>query len=133
MNYRISEYRLNDEVIRIKLEGQIAAVGALHHNGFAFRLPGILRSTVDEDAIRYTINDIPQNTSPLELARNEAIAIVTNDVWDSVALEMPTHTMITQACWWVIPDKVVDDLKFDAVHLAGAAHGAEHTAIGLLP
>ncbi|MDN8771523.1 hypothetical protein Q0M81_13555, partial [Staphylococcus aureus] len=49
---------------------------------------------------------------------------ITNDVWDSVALEMPTHTMITQACWWVIPDKVVDDLKFDAVHLAGAAHGA---------
>ena len=58
---------------------------------------------------------------------------ITNDVWDSVALEMPTHTMITQACWWVIPDKVVDDLKLDAVHLAGAAHGAEHTAIGLLP
>jgi LruC domain-containing protein len=85
MNYRISEYRLNDEVIRIKLEGQIAAVGALHHNGFAFRLPGILRSTVDEDAIRYTINDIPQNTSPLELARNEAIAIVTNDVWDFIS------------------------------------------------
>ena len=27
----------------------------------------------------------------------------------------------------------MDDLKFDAVHLAGAAHGAEHTAIGLLP
>ena len=85
MNYRISEYRLNDEVIRIKLEGQIAAVGALHHNGFAFRLPGILRSTVDEDAIRYTINDIPQNTSPLELARNEAIVIVTNDVWDFIS------------------------------------------------
>lgn len=85
MNYRISEYRLNDEVIRIKLEGQIAAVGALHHNGFAFRLPGILRSTVDEDAIRYTINDITQNTSPLELARSEAIAVVTNDVWDFVS------------------------------------------------
>ena len=85
MNYRISEYRLNDEVIRIKLEGQIAAVGALHHNGFAFRLPGILRGTVDENAIRYTINDIPQNTSPLELARNEAIVIVTNDVWDFIS------------------------------------------------
>ena len=41
--------------------------------------------------------------------------------------------MITKACWWVIPDAVVDDLKLDAVHLAGAAHGAEHTAIGLLP
>lgn len=58
---------------------------------------------------------------------------ITNDVWDSTALEMPTHTMITQACWWVIPDEVVDKLGLDAVHLAGAAHGSEHTAIGLLP
>ena len=58
---------------------------------------------------------------------------ITNDVWDSTALDMPTHTMITQACWWVIPDEVVDKLGLDAVHLAGAAHGCEHTAIGLLP
>lgn len=58
---------------------------------------------------------------------------ITNDVWDSAPLDMPTHTMITQACWWVIPDEVVDELGLDAVHLAGAAHGAEHTAIGLLP
>lgn len=58
---------------------------------------------------------------------------VTNDVWDSTALEMPAHTMVTQACWWVIPDGVVDRLGLDAVALAGAAHGAEHTAIGILP
>jgi hypothetical protein len=86
MNYRISEYRLNDEVIRVKLEGQIAAVGALYHNGFAFHLPGILRGTIDEDAIRYTINDVPQNTSPLESGRDAAILIVTNDVWDFVSV-----------------------------------------------
>ena len=85
MNYRISEYRLNDEVIRIKLEGQIAAVGALHHNGFAFHLPSISRSTIDENAIRYTINNLPQNTSPLEAGRSQAIVIITNDVWDFVS------------------------------------------------
>jgi LruC domain-containing protein len=85
INYRISEYTLNGEVIRVKLEGQIAAVGALHHNGFAFHLPGILRSTIDENAIRYTINDLPQNISPLEAGRNQAIFIITNDVWDWVS------------------------------------------------
>jgi LruC domain-containing protein len=85
MNYRISEYRLNDEVIRIKLEGQIAAVGALHHNGFAFHLPGILRSTINENAIRYTINNVPQDASPLEAGRSNAIAIITDDVWDFVS------------------------------------------------
>jgi LruC domain-containing protein len=85
INYRISEYTLNGEIIRVKLEGQIAAVGALHHNGFAFHLPGILRSTIDENAIRYTINDLPQNISPLEAGRNQAIFIITNDVWDWVS------------------------------------------------
>jgi LruC domain-containing protein len=85
MNYRISEYTLNGEVIRIKLEGQIAAVGALQHNGFGFQLPGILRSDIDESAIRFTINDLPQNISPLEAGRNQAIAIITDDVWNFVS------------------------------------------------
>jgi LruC domain-containing protein len=85
MNYRISEYTLNGEVIRIKLEGQVAAVGALQHNGFAFQLPGILRSDIDESAIRFTINDLPQNISPLEAGRNQAIAIITDDVWNFVS------------------------------------------------
>ncbi|MFQ3234636.1 MAG: LruC domain-containing protein [Paraglaciecola sp.] len=85
INYRISEYSLDGEVIRVKLEGQIAAVGASHHNGFAFHLPGISRSSIDENAIRYTINDVLQNTSPLELGRNEAIVIMTHDVWDFVS------------------------------------------------
>lgn len=84
VNYRISEYRRDNEVIRIKLEGEVAAVGASYHNGFAFNLPGILRETVNENAIRYTINDVPQTTSPLEAGRSEAIAIITNDVWDFV-------------------------------------------------
>jgi LruC domain-containing protein len=85
MNYRISEYTLNGEVIRIKLEGQVAAVGALHHNGFAFQLPGILRSAIDENAIRFTINDLPQNISPLEAGRSQAIVIITDDVWNFVS------------------------------------------------
>jgi LruC domain-containing protein len=85
MNYRISEYILNGEVIRVKLEGQIAAVGGSYHNGFAFQLPGISRETINEDDIRYTINNVPQLTSPLEQGRDKAIAIITNDVWDYVS------------------------------------------------
>ncbi|MFT5277444.1 MAG: LruC domain-containing protein [Glaciecola sp.] len=85
MNYRISEYRRDGEVIRVKLEGQVAAVGASYHNGFAFHLPGISRDTIDENAIRFTINDVPQNASPLESGREQAIAIISNDVWDFVS------------------------------------------------
>ena len=58
---------------------------------------------------------------------------VTNEVWDSIALTMDSHTMTTSGTWWVTPDGVVDELGFDAVKLAGAAHGVEHAAIGMLP
>lgn len=85
INYRISEYRLNGEVIRVKLEGQVAAVGASYHNGFAFHFPGITRGIIDENAIRYTINEVPQSISPLESGRDQAIAVITNDVWDYVS------------------------------------------------
>jgi LruC domain-containing protein len=85
MNYRISEYRQNGQIIRVKLEGQIAALGASYHNGFAFHLPGITRDTINENAIRYTINDVLQNASPLESGRDKAIAIITTDMWDYVS------------------------------------------------
>lgn len=85
MNYRISEYLKNEEVIRVKLEGQLVAVGAKYHNGFAFHLPGIDRARIDENAIRYTINDVLQNSSPLEAQREQAIVIIANDVWDFVS------------------------------------------------
>lgn len=58
---------------------------------------------------------------------------ITNEVWDSIALTMDSHTMTTSGTWWVIPDGVVDELGLDAVKLAGAAHGVEHAAIGMLP
>lgn len=58
---------------------------------------------------------------------------VSGDVWDETGLELPEHTMMTQALWWTIPDEVVAELGFNPVRLAAAAHAAEHTAIGLLP
>lgn len=85
MNYRLVEYRQDDAVIRVKIEGQIAAVGASYHNGFAFRLPGIPSYQIDEDNIRYLINENKQAFSPLEAGREEAILIVAEDVWDYVS------------------------------------------------
>lgn len=42
------------------------------------------------------------------------------------------YIMIIQVCWWVIFDKVVDDLKFDVVYLVGVVYGVEYIVIGLL-
>jgi len=58
---------------------------------------------------------------------------ITHDVWDETPLDMPVRTLRTQAVWWVLPPDAAALLNLPAVQLAGAAHGAEHTAIGLLP
>ncbi len=57
----------------------------------------------------------------------------TGDVWDSTPLDLPERRMVTQATWWTLADDVIERLGVDARALPGAVHGAEHTAIGLLP
>lgn len=71
-------------VTRVKLKGQVAAVGAAYHNGFAVRLPGVMREQVDVDNIKYEINGQPVDFQPLENDREEAIFIVTYNIWDHV-------------------------------------------------
>lgn len=61
------------------------------------------------------------------LRRDEA----TGKVWDSHPLELPSHSLRTQAVWLTIPaDSLAQVQDRD---LPGAAHAAEHCAIGLLP
>lgn len=57
----------------------------------------------------------------------------THDVWDQTPLELPEQTLRTQAMWWTVPTEVVIELGLTPAELAGAAHGAEHASIGLLP
>jgi DEAD/DEAH box helicase domain-containing protein len=48
-------------------------------------------------------------------------------------LDLPPRALRTRAVWWTISDGQREDLLRRGVDLAGAAHAAEHTAIGLLP
>lgn len=57
----------------------------------------------------------------------------TGDVWDFTALDLPERHLTTQATWWTLPADVLAGLDLEAGALPGAVHGAEHTAIGLLP
>lgn len=57
----------------------------------------------------------------------------TGDVWDSTPLTMPERHLVTASFWWTLDDQVLDAEGLDPTTLPGAVHGAEHTAIGLLP
>jgi DEAD/DEAH box helicase domain-containing protein len=48
-------------------------------------------------------------------------------------LDLPPRALRTRAVWWTISAGQRDTLRRRGVDLAGAAHAAEHTAIGLLP
>lgn len=49
------------------------------------------------------------------------------------ALDLPPRAMCTRAVWYTISPSQREGLAARGVHLAGAAHAAEHAAIGLLP
>lgn len=55
----------------------------------------------------------------------------TGQVWDQTPLDLPERILHTQAVWWTLPDEALPG-DFLMPQLAGGAHGAEHTAIGLL-
>ncbi|MPZ86684.1 MAG: DEAD/DEAH box helicase [Nitriliruptorales bacterium] len=50
-----------------------------------------------------------------------------------VELDLPPLHLVTQALWLTIPSDVLAVAGIDQVRVPGAAHAAEHAAIGLLP
>jgi DEAD/DEAH box helicase domain-containing protein len=59
--------------------------------------------------------------------------VATGEVIDTVPLAMPPQTLETRAVWWAIPPEVIARAAVTPAQLPGAAHAAEHAAIGLLP
>ncbi|WP_435276027.1 LruC domain-containing protein [Psychrobium sp. nBUS_13] len=84
VHYRLSAFDVEGTLMRIKIEGEIVAIGASYHNGFAFRIPGLLRNQIDTNRMSFKINGVEQTTSALESNRIEAIFIIADDLWDFV-------------------------------------------------
>ncbi|WDZ91125.1 DEAD/DEAH box helicase [Nocardiopsis sp. HUAS JQ3] len=57
----------------------------------------------------------------------------TGSVLGEQSLDLPERTLDTRAVWWTLPAEGEERLRREDVGLLGAAHAAEHAAIGLLP
>jgi len=60
-------------------------------------------------------------------------ALATNETRDLVELDLPPQILATRALWWLLPKRELIKARITAAMLPGAAHAAEHAAIGLLP
>ncbi|HXF37844.1 MAG TPA: DEAD/DEAH box helicase [Actinomycetota bacterium] len=59
--------------------------------------------------------------------------IATGELLDIQPLDLPPQRLETRAVWWAIPEEVIRRAGITPPVLPGAAHAAEHAAIGLLP
>lgn len=59
--------------------------------------------------------------------------VPSGEVLGEQPLDLPERTLETAAVWWTLPDDVLEDCGVEVDDLPGAAHAAEHAAIGLLP
>src|SRR5205823_14986084 len=57
----------------------------------------------------------------------------TGETIDTVPLALPPQELTTKALSWAVPQAVLDRAAITPAQVPGAAHAAEHAAIGLLP
>jgi DEAD/DEAH box helicase domain-containing protein len=57
----------------------------------------------------------------------------TGEILGEEPLDLPERRLRTKAVWWTLPDDRVADAGVQGADVPGAAHAAEHAAIGLLP
>ncbi|MDD9174193.1 LruC domain-containing protein [Aliivibrio finisterrensis] len=81
MNVKYTEFSHNNQVIQLKIEGQVAALGGTYHSGFAIRLPNISPDKIKADSVKLFIDGELQNTTVLESGTLDAVLIIHEDLW----------------------------------------------------
>jgi DEAD/DEAH box helicase domain-containing protein len=124
------------EVGRLDMQGKVALVRSSRADWYTR-----VRDTIDIDvlgtieetalgSVRASFGDVRVTTQVIGFQR---ISTITQDPIDLVGLDLPAQTLVTRALWWAIPDAVLDAAEVKPADVPGAAHAAEHAAIGLLP
>lgn len=80
VDLQITETTLAGHVEHIKISGKLVAYGATYKNGFAIRLPGVSRSSIETALTTLTFDGVEQDSNGLESISNEAIFIIGEDM-----------------------------------------------------
>lgn len=94
-HYRTVSVIKDDQLLRVDVFGQLLAIGAGYHNGFAVRIPGVQANAVDTDKMRFRYTQLDNagngtttdKPNPIEMSSDELIAIISTDVWDLVTTD----------------------------------------------
>src|SRR4029078_3602973 len=125
------------EVLELDLTGRVALVTRSDPDFYtqARDTTDIRVAESEEEAT--SSGGVPRSRGTVHVS-NQVVAfarkhVATGEILDVTPLALPPQTLETKAIWWAIPPEVIDRAAIAAKDLPGAAHAAEHAAIGLLP
>ena len=124
------------EVQELDLERRVALVQraeATHHTQPRDITDIRIRSELETT----TVGDVQTSYGEVEVTTQVigyvALSNATGETLETVDLDLPSQTLVTKAVWWTIPAKLIGRAALTPPQVPGAAHAAEHAAIGLLP
>ena len=82
----------NNLVKQLNLEGDLKAMGASYHNGFAIQLQGVTNNEIDQALIRFEINGQTSSAALLEHGTTYTVLKISDDLWK--------HVKPDTSCWF---------------------------------
>jgi LruC domain-containing protein len=82
----------DSQVKQLTLEGELKAMGASYHNGFAIQLDGIINSDIDQATIVFDINGEASSVALLEEGTTNTVLKISEDLW--------AHVTPEASCWY---------------------------------
>jgi len=124
------------EVRDLDLDARVALVmpsDAMHYTQARdvtdIRITGVDR-TARAGRVELSFGDVEVSNQVVGFVRKR---LYTNETLDEVPLDMPVQTLRTKAVWYTVPDELLDEAGLEPADVPGAAHAAEHAAIGMMP
>jgi DEAD/DEAH box helicase domain-containing protein len=81
-------------------------------------------------AVELTLGEVEVTNQVTSFVRRR---LYSNETIDETPLDLPPRSLRTVAVWYTVPDQILAEAGLVPADVPGAAHAAEHCAIGLMP